>query len=96
MAVYLVSLVTPHEKAWERIAKTWPGRHYFVAGSETLAFVAPEGISTPDTVKEAVGIDVGDDDPTGLVIRVRPNQSKVVAGVLPRVTVDWVREAADE
>lgn len=44
MSVYLIAIHEQSAAAWERLKTTWPSRHHLV--TDTLAFVAPEGITT--------------------------------------------------
>lgn len=50
MDLYLVALANPSADAWGALADRFPNRRQVV--SDTMASVAPDGISTPTTVKE--------------------------------------------
>lgn len=54
MSTYGVYLNEPNEEVWNAVKTNWPRRHYIL--TDTLAFVAPEGISTTAQVGESVGI----------------------------------------
>lgn len=87
MTIFLVVLVEPDENAWERISEKWPERHHII--SNTLAFVAPEGISTAKSVRDAVGIDVGTIAPSGVVVPMDDH-----SGVLPAESLSQAAASA--
>ena len=88
--LYLVALTEPSLDAWRAIREQFPNRNQTV--SDTLAFVAPDGVSTPSTVKDQIGIAVSSESASGIVVKLIAEQS---SGVLPSAVVDWIR-AADE
>lgn len=59
MRVYLITLEEKNEQAWERIREAWPKRHRLV--TDTMAFVAPEGISVAEDVSDAIGMNAEED-----------------------------------
>ena len=88
MSVYLVALTEPDANAWKAIEKRYRDSSYRV--SDTLAFVVVEGVSTATTVRNAVGIDVSQSAPGGIVVKLSPS---LYAGALPATVVDWIKAA---
>lgn len=88
MTTYCIALTDKNPAVWEAIDAKWPNHSLFI--SDTLAVISAEGVSTPNKIKEDVGIAVGEGGQTGLVIRF-DNES--VSGVLSTTAVDWLREA---
>ena len=89
MTVFLITLVDPHEGAWNLLKEKWPDSHHIV--NDRLAFVAPPGIATSGTVKESIGISTGSgDSPTGVVASMLDGTS---SGVLPTKAVAWLKAA---
>ena len=88
MTIYLVALTSKNETVWGKIRSRWPDHSCII--NDTLAFVSPEGISTPAKVKEEIGIAADEDGQSGLVIRCDEDS---LAGVLPTTAVEWLREA---
>lgn len=88
MDVYLVALARPSDEAWEDLREHYPNRFQVV--SQTMAVVAPDGVATPATVRESIGIDVSPESPSGIVVKLG---SEHCSGVLPGKVVDWIRAA---
>ena len=65
MSVCLVTLEEKNEQVWERIGETWPKRHRLV--TDTMAFVAPKGLSVPEAVSDAIGMNP-EEDVSGFVV----------------------------
>ena len=59
MSVYLIAIHEQSAAVWERLKTTWPSRHHLV--TDTLAFVAPEGITTAVDVAKKVGMTDAED-----------------------------------
>lgn len=59
MSVYLIALHEQSTDVQARLKTTWPSRHHFV--TDTLAFVAPEGITTAVDVAKEVGMTDAED-----------------------------------
>ena len=85
MSVYLITLEEKNEQAWERIRETWPKRHRLV--TDTMAFVAPEGVSVPKDVSDAIGMNPGE-DVGGFVV-----QLESYAGRSFNSTLKWIENA---
>ena len=93
--LYMITLVEPSDKAWNSVREAWPKEHKLV--SDTLAFVALDGISTPGEVCDRIGIHFDDDtesEVTGLVLLFKTDF--VFSGVMPTDVVDWIRAAATD
>ena len=88
--LYLVALTEASDDAWRAMQMHYPNRHQIV--SATMAFVVPDGISTAAMIKDAVGIDMSDGAPSGIVVQLDQNRC---SGVLPGAVVDWIRQADD-
>lgn len=59
MSIYLIALHEQSTDVQARLKTTWPSRHHFV--TDTLAFVAPEGITTAVDVAKEVGMTDAED-----------------------------------
>ena len=91
MNIYLVALTDPDNAVWKRIRDTWPDSHNIA--SETVAFVRCNDFVTPSSVRRHLGIDLGENEASGIVVSIHP---KDYSGVVPIETVDWLREAEDQ
>ena len=90
MSVFLIALTEPSDEALEKIQAAWPERHHAI--TETLCMVSPEGVATPRSILEKVGIDAGGEAPNGMVL---PMEHGMVSGVLPRESATWFKAARD-
>lgn len=88
MTTYIIALTDKNPAVWEAIGAKWPNHSHII--SDTLAMVSAEGVSTPEKIKEDVGIAVGEGGQTGVVVRF---DKESVSGVLSTTAVDWLREA---
>lgn len=59
MSVYQSAIHEQSAAVWERLKTTWPSRHHLV--TDTLAFVASEGITTAVDVAKKVGMTDAED-----------------------------------
>lgn len=85
MSVYLITLEEKNEQVWEKIRETWPKRHRLV--TDTMAFVAPEGITVAKDVSDAIGMNP-EEDVGGFVV---PLES--YAGRSFSSTLKWIENA---
>lgn len=85
MSVCLITLEEKNEQARERIREAWPKRHRLV--TDTMAFVALEGISVAEDVSDAIGMNP-EEDVGGFVV---PLES--CAGRSLGSTIKWLKKA---
>ena len=88
MSIYLIALEEKNEQVWEKIEATWPNRHRFV--TDTMAFVAPEGITVTEDVSEAIGMNP-EEDVSGFVV-----QMESYSGRSLKSTIRWINNAEAE
>lgn len=86
MSIYLIALHERSDSVWQKMAEAWPRRHHVI--TSTLAFVAPEGISTCTEVAKALGITAEDDRALGFVL-----QMDSYSGRSFTEAVDWLKKA---
>lgn len=91
MTVYVIALTEGSDEAWGKLEAEFRGRHCMI--SDTMAFVAPEGIATAGDVAKRVGIDLAAEAASGLVIQLVAGQ---LWGALPTNAIDWLEAAEDE
>ena len=87
MTVYLIALAKEDREAWGKVRSEWPGRYHIV--SETMAFVSPEGIATPESIRDLIGIEPSSNR-SGIIVTLAADR---ISGVLPSAAVDWIRAA---
>ena len=85
MSVHLIAPEEKNEQVREKIEETRPKRYRFV--TDTLAFVAPEGITVAEDVSEAIGMNP-EEDVSGFVVRMES-----YAGRGFRSTLEWMKNA---
>ena len=85
MNVYLITLQEKNEGVWEKIKATWPKRHRIE--TDTLAFVAPEGITIPEEISDLIGMN-SEEDILGFVV-----QMDAYAGRSFKSTIKWIDNA---
>ena len=88
MNVYLITLQEKNEGVWKKIETAWPKRCHFV--TDTLAFVAPEGITVPEEISEEIGMDK-EEDVLGFVV-----QMDAYVGHSFVSTINWIDNAETE
>ena len=88
MSIFLIALIEPDDEVWRVVREEWADHHEML--SDAMAFVRPPGVSTPNTVKERIGISPEEDAPTGIVVEISPGS---VSGALPTRSVEWLRAA---
>lgn len=91
MSTYLIALVDPNSAAWQLLREKWPDQHHVL--SDRLAFVSPSDTSTPDDVEEAIGLEVGPNAPSGIIIEMTGTRG---SGILPKATIQWLNAAERE
>ena len=90
MASYLIAVTDGIENVLKTVKVKWPDRYYHI--EPNLIMISVPGISSPNTIKESIGISTNDDSPSGLVTLLKESTA---AGVLPMPAVDWYRAAKD-
>ena len=90
MSVFLIALTESSDVTLEKIKEAWPERYHAITAS--LFMVSPEGVATPRSILEKVGIGAAEDAPNGMVL---PMENEIVSGVLPRESVIWFKAARD-
>ena len=84
MSVYLIAVPDSNDtRIREKVELLWPDSYCVV--SDNLLMIAPEGITTPRTIKERIGLKVGHS--SGVVVKMDRGD---VAGVLSRPAVEWL------
>lgn len=91
MSIYLIVVTDGTEGVLETVRDQWPDHHYAI--KDDLIMISAQGISAPSQIAQKVGIAIGADCSSGVVLSMNYANA---SGVLPRTAVDWYKAAKDD